>query len=124
GGFGHAASLPRPSRRVYVAFPRALWSSRGSALRGLPAVGGGPARLLALPLRGAAPADAGLEEAVQVAVEDRRRVADLVLRAQVLDHLVGVQDVGAHLVAPAGLDVAGHRLLLGRLLLLAEQQQP
>ena len=36
----------------------------------------------------------------------RRRVAGLVLGAQVLDHLVRVQHVGAHLVAPASRPVA------------------
>ena len=36
----------------------------------------------------------------------RARVAGLVTRPQVLDDLVGVEDVVAHLVAPAGLDVA------------------
>ena len=36
------------------------------------------------------------------------RVADLVAGAQVLDDLVRVQHVVAHLVAPAGLHVAAH----------------
>src|SRR5689334_12458724 len=44
-----------------------------------------------LALGAALPADAGLDEPVDVTVEDRRGVADLVLGAQVLDHLVRVQ---------------------------------
>ena len=55
----------------------------------------GPGALL-LP----APADAGVNKAVNVAVEHRVGVAHLVAGAQVLDHLVGVEHVGAHLVAP------------------------
>src|SRR4051794_36982619 len=39
-------------------------------------------------LAGLAPADARLDEAVDVAVEDALGVADLVVGAQVLDHLV------------------------------------
>src|SRR4051812_4293753 len=59
-----------------------------------------------------APADARVDEAVEVAVEHRARVADLVLRAQVLHHLVRREDVGADLVAPARGDVARQLLLL------------
>src|SRR4051794_8577708 len=70
-----------------------------------------------------APADAGVDEAVQVAVEDRARVADLVLGAEVLHHLVRREHVGADLVAPARRDVAGELLLLRVLLLLLEQEQ-
>src|SRR5665647_320006 len=81
-----------------------------------------PSSLVAL---GAAlPADPGLDETVDVAVEHAAGVAHLVLGAQVLDHLVGVQDVRAHLVAPARLDVPGHGLLHRVLLGLALQQQP
>src|SRR5699024_10673124 len=70
-----------------------------------------------------APADAGLDETVEVAVEDRRGVVDLIAGAQVLDHLVRVRDIGAHLIAPAGLDVAGELLLLRGLLLTLEVEQ-
>src|SRR5919202_1694855 len=63
-----------------------------------------------------APTDPGLDEAVDVAVEDRRRVADLVLGAQILDHLVRVQHVRAHLVTPGAGDVTAQRVELGRLL--------
>src|SRR3954454_12157630 len=59
------------------------------------------------------PADARLQEVVDLAVEHRGRVAGLVLGAQVLDHLVRVQDVGAHLVAPARTAVALQRVQLG-----------
>src|SRR3954454_20255652 len=47
------------------------------------------------------PADAGLDEGVDVTVQDGGGVAGLLLGPQVLDHLVRVQDVGTHLVAPA-----------------------
>src|SRR3712207_4316423 len=70
-----------------------------------------------------APADAGLDEGVDVAVEDRRGVAGLVLGPQVLDHLVRVQDVGAHLVAPAAA-LPLERVHLRLLLLLADDEQP
>src|SRR4051812_45030788 len=62
-------------------------------------VGGGS--VLGGAVLASAPADAGLEEAVELAVEDRRRVADLEAGPQILDDLVGVQHVVAHLVAPA-----------------------
>src|SRR3954463_15366029 len=47
-----------------------------------------------------APTDSRFQESVDVAVEYCCRIADLVIVTQVFDHLVGVQDVGAHLVAP------------------------
>src|SRR3954454_20793076 len=47
-----------------------------------------------------APTDARLQEAVDVSVEYRGRIADLVVVPQILDHLVRVQHVGAHLIAP------------------------
>src|SRR4051794_2606962 len=69
-----------------------------------------------------APPDAGLDEGVDVAVEDRRRVPRLVLGPQVLDHLVRVQHVGTHLVAPAAaLALEGVHLRL--LLLLPDDEQ-
>src|SRR5699024_7342950 len=89
---------------------------------GRPAVVGGSG-LLGGHLLFLAPADAGLDETVEVAVEDRRGVVDLVAGAQILDHLVRVRDVGAHLVAPAGLDVAGELLLLRSLLLALEVEE-
>src|SRR6266576_1078598 len=46
-----------------------------------------------------APPDPRFEEPVDVSVQYRSRIADLVVGAQVLNHLVGVQHVGAHLVA-------------------------
>src|SRR3972149_873129 len=45
------------------------------------------------------------DEAAQIAVEPGGGVGGLVARAVVLDHLVGVEDVAADLVAPARLDV-------------------
>src|SRR3989304_5142059 len=47
----------------------------------------------------------GLQERVQLPIEDGLGVAGLEARAVVLHHLVGVEDVGADLVAPAGGDV-------------------
>ena len=60
-----------------------------------------------------APTDSRFQESVDVAVEYRGRIADLVVVAQVLDHLVRVQDVGAHLVAPRTAAVALQRVHLG-----------
>ena len=51
------------------------------------------------------------------------RVADLELRAQVLDHLVRVQDVRTHLVAPGVAAVALEGVHLGLLLLAAPLEQ-
>src|SRR5471032_2430983 len=53
-----------------------------------------------------APADAGLDEFVDLAVEHRGRVARLDVGPQVLHQLVGVQDVVADLGAPTGRAVA------------------
>ena len=47
----------------------------------------------------------GEHEAIEVAVKDIGGRARLVVGAVVLDHLVGMQDVRADLVAPACLDV-------------------
>src|SRR5258708_12189000 len=55
---------------------------------------------------------------MEVAVEDGLRVSGLVAGPEVLDHLVGVQDVAPDLVAPAGLDVLALELADLRLLLL------
>src|SRR5215203_2570001 len=48
-----------------------------------------------------APADAGLDETVDVAIEYGLRRGDFVLGTQILHHLVRMQHVGAHLRAPA-----------------------
>src|SRR3954451_18907263 len=50
---------------------------------------------------GALPAEVGLHEPVEVAVEDGAYVAHLVVGAQVLHQLVGLHHVGADLAAPA-----------------------
>src|ERR687894_871073 len=52
-----------------------------------------------------APAQVTLDERVEVTVEDRVWIARFDRRAQVLDHGVGLEHVGANLVAPARLDV-------------------
>ena len=74
-------------------------------------------------LFGHSPADAGVQEAVDVAVEHLLRVADLVIGAQVLDHLVRVQHVRAHLVAPGGVAAGAQSVELGALLLALALQQ-
>ena len=61
------------------------------------------------------PPDPCFEESVDVPIQYRRRIADLVLGAQILDHLVGVQNVGAHLVAPRAAAVALEGVQLGAL---------
>src|SRR5204863_6730491 len=45
------------------------------------------------------------QQLVQIAVEDRRRIAGLVAGAVVLHHLVGVEDIASDLIAPARRDV-------------------
>ncbi|SKS19554.1 Uncharacterised protein [Mycobacteroides abscessus subsp. abscessus] len=47
-----------------------------------------------------APPDPRLDESVDVPVEHRRGIAHLVLGAKILDHLVRLQHIGAHLRAP------------------------
>src|SRR5687768_14629515 len=47
------------------------------------------------------PADTGVDEAVDIAVEHRVGRGDLVLGPQVLHHLVRMEHVGAHLRTPA-----------------------
>src|SRR5579875_196456 len=47
-----------------------------------------------------APTDTCFQESVDISVQYRGRVADLVVSAQVLHHLVRVQNVRAHLIAP------------------------
>ena len=59
-----------------------------------------------------APTDSGFEESVDVSVQYRSGIADFVLGAQVLDHLVRVQYVGAHLVAPRAAAVTLQRIQL------------
>src|SRR4051812_9476047 len=49
------------------------------------------------------PTEIALHELVEIAVEHRRHVARLDLRAQVLDHLIWLHDVRPDLTAPADL---------------------
>jgi hypothetical protein len=60
-----------------------------------------------------APSDSRLEEPVNVSVEYRGRIANLVVGAQVLDHLLRLQNVGPHLVSPRTAAVAFQRIQLG-----------
>src|SRR5688572_4923709 len=66
------------------------------------------------PLGGTLLADGAFElslhERIEIAVEDRPGVARLVVRPQVFDHLVRMQDVASDLVAPARLDVLAFEL--------------
>src|SRR5690606_32733664 len=55
------------------------------------------------------------DEAIEVAVEHRLHVPDLVLGAEILHELIGLHDVAADLVAPGDLPFGG--LVLGLLLL-------
>src|SRR5215217_4956844 len=59
-----------------------------------------------------APPDSRFEEPVDVSVQYRSRVADLVVGAKVLHHLVRVQHIGAHLVAPRAAAVTLQRVQL------------
>ena len=69
-----------------------------------------------------APLDSGRDETVKISIEHVRRIVDLILRAQILDHLVRSQNVATHLVAPARRNNA-RDLFLRRCLLLALQQK-
>src|ERR1700760_4363130 len=53
-----------------------------------------------------APPDSRFQEPVDVSVQYRGRITNLVVGAQVLHHLVGVQHVGAHLVTPRAAAIA------------------
>ena len=57
-------------------------------------------RILLVVISSIAPPDPGFQESVDVSVQNGRRIAHLVLGPQILDHLIRVQHVGAHLVAP------------------------
>src|SRR3954447_13560901 len=59
-----------------------------------------------------APPDSRFKESVDVSVQYRRRIADFVVGAQVLHHLVRVQHVGAHLIAPRAAAVTLQRIQL------------
>src|SRR5688572_6552361 len=59
-----------------------------------------------------APSDPCLQESVDVSVQYRGGVADLVVGAQILHHLVRMQHVGAHLVAPRAAAVTLQRVEL------------
>src|SRR5215468_272577 len=56
----------------------------------------------------------GLRELIDIAVEDRRRVRGRNAGAQIFDHLIGLQHIGANLMAPADIGFGG--LLGGRFL--------
>src|ERR1700739_3275487 len=62
-----------------------------------------------------APPDPRFQESVDVSVQNSGRIAHLVLGSQILDHLVRVQYVGAHLVAPGAAALAFQCVQLGAL---------
>src|ERR1700739_3939331 len=62
-----------------------------------------------------APPDPRFQEPVEVSVQNSGRIAHLVLGSQILDHLVRVQYVGAHLVAPGAAALAFQCVQLGAL---------
>src|SRR5690606_24007443 len=115
----------RPPRPPAPPSARRRPGSRGGSGRRRPPSGtrrrrGRPSVVVA---RALAPADAGVDEAVEVAVEHLVGLRHLVARAKVLHELLAVEEVRADLVAPACRDVARELLLLRRLLFLLQQQQ-
>src|SRR3954447_25046080 len=90
-----AASLTGRYWIVVPAAPPLPGTVSGVVVTGVGA--GGPPRR--------APVELSLHDRIEVAVEHRARVGRLVPRAQVLDHLVGLQHVRANLVPPARRDV-------------------
>src|SRR5579863_1944696 len=79
--------------------------------------------LVGFPLRAAQPADLGVDEVVDVALEHRLGLRGLVARARVLHHLVGVKDVVADLRAPGAAAVAPEVIQFPGLLLAAALKQ-
>src|SRR6516162_7188951 len=61
----------------------------------------------------------GLRELIDIAVEHRRGIRGRNAGAQIFDHLIGLQHIGANLMAPADISFGG--LLCGRLLLAQRQ---
>ncbi len=70
-----------------------------------------------------APADSCFDEAFEFAVEHFVGVSGFVAGSEVFHHLVGVQHVGADLVAPGCFDVVSELFLLGCLFCLLEEEQ-
>src|SRR5271157_4424774 len=62
-----------------------------------------------------APPDPRFQEPVDVSVQNGRRIAHLVLGSQILDHLVRVQYIGAHLVTPGAAALTFQRVQLSAL---------
>src|SRR5687767_5367748 len=74
-------------------------------------------------LLGPSPADSSLDEVVDLAIQHGLGVPGLVLGAQVLDHLVRVEHVVAHLVTPRRLYVSAQLVQVGPFFGLLEGQQ-
>src|SRR5271166_1687352 len=72
-------------------------------------------RVLSVVIFSVAPPDPRFEEPVDVSVQNSRRIAHLVLGSQILDHLIRVQYVGAHLVAPGAAALTFQRVELSAL---------
>src|SRR5262245_34030612 len=62
-----------------------------------------------------APPDSRFEEPVDVSVQYCRRITDLAIGAQILHHLIRVQHVGPHLIAPLAAAVTLQRVQLSTL---------
>src|SRR5690606_39000048 len=68
--------------------------------------------LMSVLIRALTPANTGVDKTVDVAIEYLVGLRHFEARAQVLNKLLAIEEVGANLVAPAGRDVAGEFLLL------------
>ena len=60
---------------------------------------------------GPAPPQVSLDETHQVTVEDRLDVSDLVVGAQIFDHLIRLHHIASNLTAPCGLSLIASNLL-------------
>src|SRR3990172_3923531 len=64
-----------------------------------------------------APLQVPIDEFVEIAIEHPLNVADLDTGAEILDHLVGLEDIGANLAAPSRLSlVTPDQIHVGKLL--------
>jgi len=81
--------------RAFLAYLRLTNEPAGGGLRHRP-----PDEKLLCVLLGTAPAHAGFDEVIDSSVKHGASVAHFMLSAQVLNHLIGLQHVGAHLVTP------------------------
>ncbi len=119
---GRSLKLQRPASGASNAALRRRDAERslpGPGARGLPRLKSALSGLAGIPRRAHPLGQGRAHEGVQIAVEHARRVGGFDVGAQILDHLIGLQNVGSNLVTPAdvGLGV-GHGL--GRRLALLQ----